>query len=229
MPAVIDRVGESRTNNELAAALAARLGSTPRVPRRRSAPRADATVPFDAAGVTPSRPGGGTVQFRDTVPDRTAGPVWPGSTRSACRGTARSTSDYPLSLISPATPRTINSMFGEFQRPGSGRCASIPRTPPPGASPTATRCVFNDRAELTDVAAVDADLRPGVVSMPKGLWCRDFAGRAHRQRAAPGTLSDLAGGACFNDARVEVAAGNTLATVKHPPLGTGHARSASSP
>ena len=53
---------------------------------------------------------------------------------------------------------------------------------------------------------VDDDLRPGVASMAKGLW-RDALGGGYTANVfAPDALSDLAGGATFNDARVEVSA-----------------------
>jgi hypothetical protein len=42
------------------------------------------------------------------------------------------------------------------------------------------------------------------VSIPKGLWCRATPEGLTANAFAPATLSDLAGGACFNDARVEV-------------------------
>jgi anaerobic selenocysteine-containing dehydrogenase len=41
--------------------------------------------------------------------------------------------------------------------------------------------------------------------MPKGLWCRALPGGLTPNALAPDTLSDLAGGATFNDARVEIA------------------------
>ena len=51
-------------------------------------------------------------------------------------------------------------------------------------SPTATLVrMWNDLGAIEVVARLDADLRPGVVSMPKGLWRRDRARRTHRQRA----------------------------------------------
>ena len=65
--------------------------------------------------------------------------------------------------------------------------------------------VWNDQAEIRVVARLDADLRSGVASMPKGMWCRDVEGGLTANAFVPDTLNDLAGGACFNDARVEVA------------------------
>jgi hypothetical protein len=42
------------------------------------------------------------------------------------------------------------------------------------------------------------------VSLPKGLWRKSTMNRSTATALAPDTLSDLGGGACFNDARVEV-------------------------
>ena len=62
------------------------------------------------------------------------------------------------------------------------------------------------RAELRTVVAVDPDLRPGVATMAKGLWREALGGGFTANVFAPDGLSDLAGGATFNDARVEVSA-----------------------
>jgi hypothetical protein len=48
-------------------------------------------------------------------------------------------------------------------------------------------------------------MRPGTVSLPKGLWRRSTRNGFTATALAPATLSDLGGGACFNDARVQVA------------------------
>jgi anaerobic selenocysteine-containing dehydrogenase len=64
--------------------------------------------------------------------------------------------------------------------------------------------VSNGRVSLTVPVAVDDELRPGVASMPKGLWCSATPEGWTANAFAPDTLSDLAGGARFNDARVEV-------------------------
>jgi hypothetical protein len=43
-----------------------------------------------------------------------------------------------------------------------------------------------------------------VVVLPKGLWSHNTESGTTANALAPDTLSDLGGGACFNDARVEV-------------------------
>ena len=47
-------------------------------------------------------------------------------------------------------------------------------------------------------------IRPGCVSLPKGLWRKHTANGFTANALAPDTLTDFGGGACFNDARVEV-------------------------
>jgi anaerobic selenocysteine-containing dehydrogenase len=51
---------------------------------------------------------------------------------------------------------------------------------------------------------VTPDLRPGVAMLPKGLWLRHTDGSGTANLFAPDTFTDLGGGACFNDARVQV-------------------------
>jgi len=51
---------------------------------------------------------------------------------------------------------------------------------------------------------VDATMRPGVCSIPKGLWLRATNQGVTANAFAPDDLNDLVGGACFNDARVDV-------------------------
>jgi len=44
----------------------------------------------------------------------------------------------------------------------------------------------------------------GVVVLPKGLWAKHTGNGATANALAPDSLTDLGGGACFNDARVEI-------------------------
>jgi anaerobic selenocysteine-containing dehydrogenase len=64
--------------------------------------------------------------------------------------------------------------------------------------------VVNDRASIRIVAEVDASMRDGVCSIPKGLWRRSMDGGLTANAFAPDTFTDLSDGACFNDARVEI-------------------------
>ena len=208
MPAVIERVGESRSNNELAAELARRLGydltrfSVEREAILARSLKDDGT--YTEARAT--RPSEGTVQFRDTFPsfqDRRARLAsLPGL------GVPRYVEladPYPLTLITPATTKTINSMFGEFQPADPAIHLHPDDAEVRALADGATVRVYNDRASITTVVRVDSAMRTGVASMPKGSWCRDFAEGLTPNALVPATLSDLADGACFNDTRVEVA------------------------
>ena len=65
--------------------------------------------------------------------------------------------------------------------------------------------LWNALGEVRCRARVTMDVRPGVVSLPKGLWSHNTENGATSNALCPDTLADLGGGACFNDARVEVA------------------------
>ena len=65
--------------------------------------------------------------------------------------------------------------------------------------------VFNALGEMHIKARLTNLVRPGLVAMPKGVWRRHTANGFTTNALTPDTLSDLGGGACFNDARVQVA------------------------
>ena len=64
--------------------------------------------------------------------------------------------------------------------------------------------LFNALGEVRCRLRVSRDLRPGVAVLPKGLWSHNTLNCATSNALVPDSLTDLAGGACFNDARVEV-------------------------
>jgi anaerobic selenocysteine-containing dehydrogenase len=207
LPAVIDPVGESRTNNEVVAALAPRLGfdaaDYPTDPDLlMSVLLADGV---GVAGTQPFRAQGSTVQFRDTFPTTPSGRVRLAGIDEIDVPQYRELDErYPLALISPATHRTISSMFGEFNGPDAVVAISPADADARGVHDGDEVRVYNDDASLLVPARVDADLRDGVVAIPKGLWCRTTPSGLTGNVFAPDELSDLAGGATFNDARVEV-------------------------
>jgi anaerobic selenocysteine-containing dehydrogenase len=205
-PAVIPRVGESRTNDEVSVGVGVRLGLDPQQwdpsPERvRRLALGDRVLPFM------KRPTGGTVQFRDVDPG--------GKVQLRCDADgvdplpayrAIDRPDLPITLITPATSRTTSSMFGNIA-PAS---ADVHLNP---ADAAARGLASGDRAQITDgrhtieaIVAVDTTLRPGLATMPKGMWRRDGHNGFTANVFAPDHLADLAGGASFNDARVEVSA-----------------------
>lgn len=64
--------------------------------------------------------------------------------------------------------------------------------------------MFNDSGEVRCAAKINSDVRPGVVVMPKGLWARHTHNGQTTNALVPDTLSDVGGGACFNDSRVQI-------------------------
>ena len=188
--AVIDRVGESRTNDEVGAGLAARLG----LDMQRFDTDPDALMTEGLAGGAAPRAGevevlhqpGGAVQFRDTFPgfeDGKAGSAPPILREGAVPSYRELESSYPLALITPATHRTINSMFGEFN--AAEACV---RMHPDDAAARAvadgdTVRMWNDLGAIEVIARLDA--RPSARRRvdAEGPLAARRAGRAHRQRA----------------------------------------------
>jgi anaerobic selenocysteine-containing dehydrogenase len=115
------------------------------------------------------------------------------------------TEQFPLALISPASEKTISSMLGELRK----RAAVLQMNPADGtarglATDDPVR-VFNELGEVHCAVALNPDIRPGTVSLAKGLWRKSTYNGSTSNALVPDTLTDLGAGACFNDARVEVA------------------------
>ena len=114
------------------------------------------------------------------------------------------TERHPLALISPASAHTISSTLGEL-RPVTAKLKINPADAVSRIiSDGDTIRVFNDLGEVHCHADVTAEVRPGTVSLPKGLWARSTLNGLTANALCPDSLTDIAGGACFNDARVQV-------------------------
>jgi anaerobic selenocysteine-containing dehydrogenase len=66
--------------------------------------------------------------------------------------------------------------------------------------------VWNDLGEVRLPLRITDAVRPGVVCSLKGAWLRTSDNGQTVSALAPAHHADLAGGACYNDARVDVAA-----------------------
>ena len=64
--------------------------------------------------------------------------------------------------------------------------------------------VFNGLGEVQCPVSLTDAIRPGTVCLPKGLWNKNTFNGSTSNALVADTLTDLGGGACFNDARVEV-------------------------
>jgi len=109
-----------------------------------------------------------------------------------------------LTLLSPATQHTISSTFGQL-RSGEIRLEIHPDDAGPrGITDGDEVRIWNRLGEVRIAARVSRNVRPGVVVLPKGMWARQSRNGATANALVPASLTDLGGGACFNDARVEV-------------------------
>ena len=219
---VIDAAGETRSNADVFGELAARLGllkeEEPRgeldlivqVLDQLPSPLAEdlraGSLPTPSFGVAP-------IQFVDVfpnTPDRKVD-LFPGALEAAAPlGLYRLQPDpgserYPLALISPASDRTISSMLGELPRPDVKLTMHPDDAAARGLADGDLIRMFNERGEVHCTLTVAASIRPGTVSLPKGIWRRSTRNNMTGTALVPDTLTDLGGGACFNDARVQVA------------------------
>jgi len=115
------------------------------------------------------------------------------------------TDRYPLALISPSSDRTISSTLGELPRPDVRLAMNAADAAARGLADGDLVRVFNDLGEVHCTLTVSPTIRAGVVSLPKGIWRRSTRNNTSGTALVPDTLTDLGGGACFNDARVQVA------------------------
>lgn len=217
---VIEPVGDSRPNVEVFAALAARLG----LPG--GAPETDPEALMHVTGAMPepvresllrsgtaeppcpARP----VQFGDVFPRTDDGRVdlFPEALERCApaglyvyRGDAAA-EDHPLVLLSPASEKTITSTLGEL-RPRLAALQIHPRDAAARDLATGdTARVFNALGEIHCPVMLNADMKPGTVGLPKGLWRKSTMNGSTANALVADAPTDIGGGACFNDVRVEV-------------------------
>lgn len=218
---VVDPVGESRSNADVFADLGRRLGlfgpdephseleTLVRVLDGLPEPIGGA---LKASGVATPPWGGRPIQFVDVFPRTPDGRVhlFPGELEQDSPAGLYAylpdpaTDAFPLALISPASDRTISSTLGELPRPEVRLLLHGDDAASRGIAEGDDVRVWNDLGEVRCRAQVGPWVRPGTVVLPKGLWRRHTANGFTATALAPATLTDLGGGACFNDARVQV-------------------------
>jgi anaerobic selenocysteine-containing dehydrogenase len=216
---VIEPVGEARPNAEVFSDLAARLGLGEAEEETETLLRIGSRMPatiaaelLETGSATP--PFDGTpIQFSDVFPltaDRKAD-LFPAVLDAAAPAGLYgyqpdpATERYPLALISPASEKSISSTLAELrQRPAVLQMHPDDAQVRGLATDDPVR-VFNDLGEVHCPIALNPDLRKGTVSLPKGLWRKSTYNGSTSNALVPDSLTDLGGGACFNDARVQVA------------------------
>jgi anaerobic selenocysteine-containing dehydrogenase len=114
------------------------------------------------------------------------------------------TAAFPLALISPASERTISSTLAELPRPDVRLLMHPDDAAARGLEEGNSVRIFNELGEVRCRLTIGTWIRSGTISLPKGLWRRHTTNGYTANALAPDTLSDLGGGACFNDTRVQV-------------------------
>lgn len=112
---------------------------------------------------------------------------------------------YPLALISPASERTISSTLAELPGVDTNLLMHPDDASARGLADNDGVRVFNALGEVHCTLRVLPTIKPGTVSLPKGLWRRSTRNGVTGTALVPDTLTDVGAGACFNDARVQVA------------------------
>jgi anaerobic selenocysteine-containing dehydrogenase len=218
---VIDPVGEARSNADVFAELIARMGM-----RQPGEPEGELEMLLRVmdelpepirgdieAGRAAAPPwNGAPIQFVDVFPRTADGKIhlFPEALdRETPLGLYRyqpdpATAEYPLALISPASERTISSTLGELSRPAIKLVMHPDDASARGLADGDDVRVFNERGEMRCPVQVGAWVRHGTVVFPKGVWRKQTASGTTSNSLVPDTLTDFAGGACFNDARVLV-------------------------
>ncbi len=216
---VIEPVGEARANVEVFSQLAERLGvgeaeeetdTLMRVVGRFPGTLGDELMQNGFA--TP--PHAGTpIQFVDVFPLTHDGKIdlHPASLEEQAQHGLYvyqpdpATGRYPLALISPSSEKTVSSTLGELRE----RAAVLQMHPADaeerGLAQDDPVRIFNDLGEVQCPVALNPDVRRGTVSLPKGLWRKSTYNGSTSNALVPDSLTDLGAGACFNDARVQVA------------------------
>ena len=219
---VIEAVEEARPNVEVFAELATRLGldagqndvtDAEALLHLVNALPAETRRSLMDTGIVTGVADGTPIQFVDVFPRTPDAKVqlFPEELERECQdGLYRyredpATSDCPLTLISPATEKTISSTLGELRT----RVARLQMHPDDAGardlSTGDTVRIFNALGEVHCPVTINADMRRGTVGLPKGLWRMSTFNGSTANALVSDELTDIGGGAVFNDARVEVA------------------------
>jgi anaerobic selenocysteine-containing dehydrogenase len=113
--------------------------------------------------------------------------------------------ELPLILISPASDKAITSQLFELAPAGSARVAISPSEAGRRDLRDGDRVrVRNSLGAAVVTLSISDGLPDGVACLPKGLWRKTTQNGWTANALAPDHVDALGGGACYNDARVEI-------------------------
>ncbi len=111
---------------------------------------------------------------------------------------------FPLALISPASGKSISSTMAEYNLLDVKLCIHPDDARARGLGEGDAARIYNDLGEVHCKVRIEGRLKPGVVSLPKGMWRKATLNGSLVNALVPDTVTPISGGACFNDARVQV-------------------------
>jgi anaerobic selenocysteine-containing dehydrogenase len=112
--------------------------------------------------------------------------------------------EFPFQLISPANNKMISSTFGEFNYPEMFATINSKDADKMNIHLNNNIRVFNNLGEVICIAKLSNKIRQGVISIPKGAWQKSSLNGSTSTALCPSFVSDVGGGACFNDAMVNL-------------------------
>lgn len=115
---------------------------------------------------------------------------------------------YRFVLVSPSSDRRTNSTFGGVDT--HDRDLAVEMNPNDAASlgllDGQQVRIFNDQADVIMLLSVSDRIRSTTLFVPKGGWIKNSQTGQTINALVPGHKADIAGGACYNDATVNVEA-----------------------
>jgi len=118
------------------------------------------------------------------------------------------TSPRRFVLVSPSSERRINSTFGGVVDHDSDWIAQMNTADAIalGLSDGQQVAIFNDQGRVVMPISVSDNVRSNTLFVPKGAWLQNSETGSTINALIPGHRADIAGGACYNDATVDVEA-----------------------
>jgi len=219
-PAIPAR-GEAKPNEEVFAALGRAMGwqhepffwdtdiSMQKVTEALQLDRQAAALSLFVAGKAQGYdfPGSTPIQLKTVLPRTADGKIHltpPGLGKSPFHYQPVKKEGFPLALISPSNTKMISSSLGEFNYPELWLTIHPDDAAARHIGNGDTVRAFNELGAVICRAQVNPRVREGVVSLPKGAWRKSALNGFTATALCPADINVVGGGACFNDARVEV-------------------------
>jgi anaerobic selenocysteine-containing dehydrogenase len=152
-------------------------------------------------------PGGSPVQFENVKPLTPDGKVHltPSALGSApFQYQPVRQNGFPLALVSASNNKMISSTLGEFNYPELWLTLNPGDAAARGILEGDDARIFNELGEVHCRARFSEAMREGVCGLPKGAWRKSSRNGQTATALCPPEVNEVGGGACFNDARVEV-------------------------